>query len=165
VTSPLTSGQASWRDDAATTSLAARYAAAGLLAVAALLFLGGGQEALATALNDARTHTAALDLDLARVDGQIDRLSGTLANEVTDAVESARAATQSAEEALADAAQDVVDPTDEARAALALSDAQVALEAAAAQVRHVQGKVGSGAVGESLNELLAHLDALRLGQS
>jgi len=165
VTSPLTSGPASWREDAATTSLAARYAAAGLLAVAALLFLGGGHEALASALSSARTQTAALDVDLARVDGAIDNLRGTLANEVADAVESARAATLSAEEALAGAAEDVTDATDEARAAVALSDAQVAHEAAAAQVRHVRGKVGGGTVGDSLTELLAHLDALRLGQS
>ncbi|MGC5165223.1 hypothetical protein [Luteimicrobium sp. DT211] len=164
MTSPLTSGPTSWRGDPATTSLAARYAAAGLLTVAAILFLGGSHDALASALHDARTQTAALDLDLARVDGEIDALSATLANEVTDAVESARAATLSAEEALAGAAEDVTDATDEARTALALSDAQVALEAAAAQVRHVRGQVGSGAVGESLTELLAHLDALRLGE-
>ncbi|WP_148284349.1 hypothetical protein [Luteimicrobium xylanilyticum] len=165
MTSPLTSGPMSWREDTATTSLAARYAAAGLLAVAALLFLGGGHEALTTALHDARTQTAALDVDLARVDGELDALSGTLATEVTDAVESARAATAAAEEALAGAAQEVVDATDEARAAVALSDAQIALEAAAAQVRHVRGKLSDGTVGESLTELLTHLDALRLGQA
>jgi hypothetical protein len=155
-----TIARASWRSDATTTSLAACCAAAGLLAVAALVFLGSGGEALTSAVHGARTYTAALDSDLQRVDDQIDGLQDAVAAEVADAVDSARAATQAAQSALeaATAAE-----SDEARAAVELSDAQVALEAAAAQVRHVQGRVADDGAASSLTELLTHLDALRLG--
>jgi hypothetical protein len=151
----------SWRDEATTTSIAARYAAVGLLAVSALLVPRGTHPSLASTVHVARTYTTALDGDLARVDGEIGQIGGlgmSLASEVADAVESARAATRSAQAALEAVTSE---PDNEVRAALDLSDAQVAVDAAAAQVRHVRARVVAGPVADSLGALLAHLDALR----
>lgn len=186
MTSPKTSNQAPWPRFPATassvvtssavasptapapTSAVARAATAGLLTIAALLFIGGGHDALASAVSDARGVTAALDADLAVLGGGFAALPSVLESEVADAVDSARAATDAAQSALAGAARGADAPADaveEGRAVLALSDAQVALEAAAAQVRHVRSQVGdTPTVSEALTSLQTHLDALRLQQ-
>ncbi|PJI90985.1 hypothetical protein [Luteimicrobium subarcticum] len=154
--SPETSAPMEWRDDKAPTSHAARYTAAGLLALAAMLFLGGGT-ALHAVVSEATDHTTALGVDLDRVDDSLSALGDGVDEQVADAVDSARAATAAAEAALADVDDTLVD---QARTALALSDAQVALDAASAQVRHVRERV-DGTVGDALASLQQHLDALR----
>lgn len=150
------------------TSAVARAATAGLLAIAALLF-PGSHGALTSAVSDARNVTAALVADLDVLGDRLGALPSRLESEVADAIDSARAATDAARSALAGVPDsedpDPVDAVQEGRAVLALSDAQVAVEAAAAQVRHVREIVGdTPTISDALGSLQDHLDALRLQQ-
>src|SRR5690606_41970742 len=92
---------------------------------------------------------------------QVRALHRELRHYVLEAVESVEAATDEARSAL-DRATDG-DGAADGRAAVALADAQVALDAAAAQLRHVTAlahDAGEG-VAVTLERLQAHIDALR----
>ena len=91
---------------------------------------------------------------------QLSTLPAGLRSEVEDAVGNAQAATDEANAALAQAA---ADEYGDGRAAVALTDAQVALDAASAQVRHVADKtVAQGAdVGPTLRHVQDTIDRLR----
>ncbi|GII98962.1 hypothetical protein CLV28_2745 [Sediminihabitans luteus] len=158
-----------------TTNPAARFAAAGILALATMLPFVGAPTAAASSVQQviaaARTHTDAITLSLAQVDDDVRRLLGTLQAEVGDAVASARAATEQAVSALAaadDAARSpesgttsITDP--ELRASVELADAQVALDAASAQLRYVTSALDESGVGvpSSLVALGERIDTLR----
>lgn len=110
---------------------------------------------------DAQVQTETIGDDVERVESHLSVLHAVLRNDVSDAVESVVAATDEARAALERAA----DPEEAAdgRATVALADAQVALDAAAAQLRHVTDlahDAGEG-VAVALERLQVHVDELR----
>lgn len=146
------------------TSMAARAAVVGLLTLSTLLVPRGSvTSALDGLLAGTRVFASAVEDDLDRVQGELAARSPASADEdveaeVADAVASARAAATAASAALDEIADDAAP-----FAAVALADAQVALEAAAAQVDHVRRIVDDPAVAATLAGVRAHLDTLRLG--
>ena len=109
-------------------------------------------------LADARKQTMAISNDLERLLAHLDSLPASLRAEVTAVVDSAQAATDEARAALAAAG---ASPDD--RAVVELTDAQVALDAAFAQVHHVAQVAATRGddVAAQLRKLQAHLDRLR----
>ena len=110
---------------------------------------------------DAQVQTETIGNDLDRVHAQLPALHPVLRNDVLDAVESVEAATDEARSALERATDD--DEAADGRAAVALADAQVALDAASAQLRYVTDlahDAGEG-VAVALERLQAHIDTLR----
>ncbi|WP_265522282.1 hypothetical protein [Oerskovia flava] len=144
------------------TSGTARFAAAGLLALGMMLPLSATATAtpeVRQLLADAQVQTETINTDLDRVEHQLPEIPALLRHDITDAVESVHAATDEARAALDEAA----DPLSDGRAAVALADAQVALDAASAQLRYVTDlAAGHGEdVTASLLRLQAHIDELR----
>ncbi|QJW35362.1 hypothetical protein [Cellulosimicrobium protaetiae] len=145
------------------TRTSARFAAASLLALAMMLPLGTTATAaeVQQLIADAQVQTETIGDDLDRVHDQLPALPPVLRNDVLDAVESVQAATDEARSAL-DRATDGDEAAD-GRAAVALADAQVALDAASAHLRHVTDlahDAGEG-VAVALERLQAHIDVLR----
>ena len=145
------------------TRTSARFAAASLLALSMMLPMCSTASAaeVQQLIADAQVQTETIGNDLDRVHAQLPALHPVLRNDVLDAVESVEAATDEARSAL-DRATDGDEAAD-GRAAVALADAQVALDAAAAQLRHVTAlahDAGAG-VAVTLERLQAHIDALR----
>ncbi|MCB7135964.1 hypothetical protein [Cellulosimicrobium marinum] len=141
----------------------ARFAAASLLALGMMLPLGPSATAadVEDLIADAQVQTETIGDDLERVTSQLPVLSPALRNDVLDATESVQAATDEARAALARARD--ADAAADGRAGIALADAQVALDAAAAQLRYVTGlahDAGEG-VAVALERLRAHIDELR----
>ncbi|MHA7134381.1 hypothetical protein [Oerskovia turbata] len=150
MTSPKTSGQA------------ARLAAASFLALAMMLPLSTTASAaeVTRLIEDTRCQVDAVGEDLEKASTQLSSLPEALRAEVRDAVGNAQAATDEANAALAQAA---VDEYGDGRAVVALTDAQVALDAASAQLRHVADlTLAQGAdVGSTLRDAQNTLDRLR----
>lgn len=152
-----------------------RLAAAGLLALAAMLPSTAGTTmstapgAVHQVIAAARLQTDAITADLPRAQDAAATFTTALRAEVTDAVESASAAAEQARTAIASASS-VTGTTagagpvsDEDRATVELADAQIALEAASAQLRYVSNLITEGGteVPASLQDLAAHIDGLR----
>ena len=150
MTSPKTSGPA------------ARLAAASFLALAMMLPLSATASAAEVTqfLEDTQCQVDSIGEDLEKACTQLSTLPSGLRLEVEDAVANAQAATDEANAALAQAA---TDEFGDGRAVLALTDAQVALDAASAQVRYVADKtVAQGAdVGSTLRDVQNTIDHLR----
>ncbi|GAA3228676.1 hypothetical protein ACFP63_01580 [Oerskovia jenensis] len=150
MTSPKTSGPA------------ARLAAASFLALAMMLPLSATASAAEVTqfLEDTQCQVDSIGEDLEKAATQLSSLPAGLRSEVEDAVGNAQAATDEANAALAQAASDEYG---DGRAALALTDAQVALDAASAQLRYVADKtVAQGAdVGSTLRDVQNTIDHLR----
>lgn len=150
MTSPKTSGPA------------ARLAAASFLALAMMLPLSATASAAEVTqfLEDTQCQVDSIGEDLEKAATQLSTLPAGLRIEVEDAVGNAQAATDEANAALAQAASDEYG---DGRAALALTDAQVALDAASAQLRYVADKtVAQGAdVGSTLRDVQNTIDHLR----
>jgi len=150
MTSPKTSGPA------------ARLAAASFLALAMMLPLSATASAAEVTqfLEDTQCQVDSIGEDLEKAATQLSSLPTGLRSEVEDAVGNAQAATDEANAALAQAASDEYG---DGRAALALTDAQVALDAASAQLRYVADKtVAQGAdVGSTLRDVQNTIDHLR----
>lgn len=153
-----------------------RLATAGLLALAAMLPVTAGPAAAQTGavhqvIAAARLQTDAITAELRRAQGAAAGLPATLRTEVTDAVESASAAAEQARSALASASSASTTTADQGsgpisdddRASVELADAQVALEAASAQLRFVTTLITENGddVPASLQDLAAHVDELR----
>ena len=115
------------------TRTSARFAAASLLALAMMLPMCSTASAaeVQQLIADAQVQTETIGDDLDRVHAQLPALHPVLRNDVLDAVESVQAATDEARSAL-DRATDGDEAAD-GRAAVALADAQVALDAASAR--------------------------------
>lgn len=111
-------------------------------------------------IEDTQCQVDLIGEDLEKAATQLASLPAGLRAEVEDAVGNAQAATDEANAALAQAA---ADEYGDGRAAVALTDAQVALDAASAQVRHVADKtVAQGAdVGPTLRHVQDTIDRLR----
>ncbi|MBD7982847.1 hypothetical protein [Oerskovia merdavium] len=150
MTSPKTSGPA------------ARLAAASFLALAMMLPLSATASAaeVSRLIEDTQCQVDSIGEDLEKASTQLSTLPAGLRLEVEDAVANAQAATDEANAALAQAA---TDEFGDGRAVLALTDAQVALDAASAQVRYVADKtVAQGAdVGSTLRDVQNTIDHLR----
>ncbi|KRC32896.1 hypothetical protein ACWFNS_14450 [Oerskovia enterophila] len=150
MTSPKTSGPA------------ARLAAASFLALAMMLPLSATASAaeVSRLIEDTQCQVDSIGEDLEKASTQLSTLPSGLRLEVEDAVANAQAATDEANAALAQAA---TDEFGDGRAVLALTDAQVALDAASAQVRYVADKtVAQGAdVGSTLRDVQNTIDHLR----
>lgn len=137
----------------------ARFAAVSLFTLSMMIPLGAcSSPEVEQFIADARSQTETIGNDLGEVTTQLPELPDGLRNEVTDAVDSARAATDEARAALAEASA-----TPDGNAALALADAQVALDAASAQVRYVAdlAEAAGSDVTDSLRQLQEHLNELR----
>jgi hypothetical protein len=148
----------------------ARVAAAGLLALAGMLPLGATASAAETAqlvaavqphVVAAQARAQVIEQDLDDAERLLCALPKDLRDAVRDAVSSVRAATAEARTALS-RATDEVEAAD-GRAAAALFDAQVALDAAAAQLRFVSDQVAGvdADVVSALARLQEHVDGLR----
>jgi len=110
---------------------------------------------------DAQVQTETIGDDVERVASHLPALHAVLRNDVADATESVQAATDDARTALA-RAQDA-DFAADGRAAVALADAQVALDAASAQLRYVTDLAHDAGepVAGALERLQRHIDELR----
>ncbi|WP_148061608.1 hypothetical protein [Cellulomonas sp. PhB143] len=145
-----------------------RFAAAGLFAIASMIPFAGTSAATTGSVHQviaaARSQTDAISANLAAARTDARSLGGTLRAMVSSAVESAAAASEQAGTALT-SASDAARSTEDllGRATVEIADAQVALEAAWAELHHATDQVaGSGTpVPGSLTELSDHLDALR----
>lgn len=111
-------------------------------------------------LEDTQYQVDSIGEDLEKASTQLSSLPSGLRAEVEDAVGNAQAATDEANAALAQAA---FDEYGDGRAVVALTDAQVALDAASAQLRYVADKtVAQGAdVGSTLRDVQNTIDRLR----
>ncbi|SDR98672.1 hypothetical protein SAMN04489860_0541 [Paraoerskovia marina] len=151
-----------------------RLATAGLFALAAMLPFSASPAAATPAavhqvIAAARLQTDAITAELGRAQHDAAALTTVLRAEVTEAVESASAAAEQARAALAAASSATSSDvgagaiSDEDRASVELADAQVALEAASAHLRHVTSLItdSGSSVPASLQDLAAHVDELR----
>ena len=109
-------------------------------------------------IEDTQCQVDLIGEDLEKAATQLASLPAGLRAEVEDAVGNAQAATDEANAALAQAA---ADEYGDGRAAVALTDAQVALDAASAQVRHVADKTQGADVGPTLRHVQDTIDRLR----
>ncbi|MEN5074834.1 hypothetical protein ABE437_13525 [Isoptericola cucumis] len=135
-----------------------RLAAASLLALAMMLGACSAPADVERFIADAQGQAEAIEGDLHELEKQVSDLPATLATDVTNAVASATAATEEARAALVRASESADG------AVIALEDAQVALEAASAEVRHVTGEAadaGAAEVSGMLGSLQEQIDALR----
>lgn len=109
-------------------------------------------------IRTAQSQTESIGSDLGEVDTRLASLPEPLRVEVRNALDSARAATDEARVALYEASTD-----DTGVSVVALADAQVALDAAFAQVRYVTGLVEAAGsdVTDPLLRLQDNLGALR----
>lgn len=146
----------------ATTSIGrgrapARLAASSLLALAMMLGACAAPTELEQYIADAQVKAQAVEDDLQRLESQVAALPPALRTAVTAAVASAEAATEEARSALLRASRS------EDAAVVALADAQVALDAASAELRYVVGEAeAAGAeVTEGLERLTEQIDDLR----
>lgn len=136
----------------------ARFAAAGLLALAMVLGGCGATGEVQELVADARTQAEAVEGEIKSLGDQVPTLPEDVRAEVENAVASAGAATVEARDAIDKAA------VDDDAAKTALADAEVALDAASAELRHVADRAaeaGSSTVSASLQELREQIDALR----
>ncbi|MEK8226609.1 hypothetical protein NKG05_11730 [Oerskovia sp. M15] len=145
-----------------TSRPAARLAAASFLALAMMLPLSATASAaeVTQLIEDAQCQVDSIGEDLEKAATQLSSLPTGLRAEVEDAVGNAQAATDEANAALAQA---TADDYGDGRAVLALTDAQVALDAASAQLSYVADKtVAQGAdVGSTLRDVQTTIDHLR----
>ena len=136
-----------------------RLAAVSLLAVAMMLGACSAPPAeVEQYIADAQNQARAIEGDLQRLENQVASVPDGLQAAVTSAVASAQAATDEARGALARAS----DSRD--GAVESLNDAQVALEAASAEVRFVTAQAredGIDEVADLLSRLQEQIDALR----
>lgn len=135
-----------------------RLAAASLLALAMMLGACSAPADVEQFIADAQNQAEAIEDDLHELERQVSGVPDVLRHEVTDAVASAQAATDEARGALARASASADG------AVVALEDAQVALEAASAEVRHVTGEAadaGATEVARLLESLQDQIDTLR----
>ncbi|GAB3089352.1 hypothetical protein [Isoptericola nanjingensis] len=135
-----------------------RLAAASLLALAMMLGACSAPADVEQFIADAQSQAEAIDSDLQRIEEQVTGIPDELRTDVTNAMASAQAATDEAREALARAEKS------QDGAVVALEDAQVALEAASAEVKHVTDEArenGSDKVADLLSTLQEQIDALR----
>ncbi len=135
----------------------ARLAASSLLALAMMLGACAAPTELQQYIADAQVKAQAVEDDLHRLEAQVAALPPALRTAVIAAVASAEAATEEARSALVQASR-----SDDA-AVVALADAQVALDAASAELRYVVGEAeAAGAeVTEGLERLTEQIDDLR----
>jgi ABC-type transporter Mla subunit MlaD len=140
-------------------------AAASLLALAMMLPFAARSTAseveVEQLIAEAQVQTRTIDDDLERVTLHLAALHPALRGSVLDAVDSVEAATEEARAALARAAD--ADAAADGTAATALGDAQVALDAASAQLRYVTDLAHDrdSDVAGALERLQTHIDELR----
>lgn len=135
-----------------------RLAAASLLALAMMLGACSAPADVEQFIADAQSQAEAIEDDLHELEKQVTDLPATLGTDVTNAVASATAATEEARGALHRASESADS------AMFALEDAQVALEAASAEVKHVTGEAadaGATEVSRMLGSLQEQIDTLR----
>ena len=145
------------------TRTSARFAAASLLALSMMLPMCSTASAaeVQQLIADAQVQTETIGNDLDRVHAQLPALHPVLRNDVL-APRAAAAPATTARRAARQRAPDDAEAAD-GRAAVALADAQVALDAASAQLRYVTDlahDAGEG-VAVALERLQAHIDTLR----
>ena len=145
------------------TRTSARFAAASLLALSMMLPMYSTASAaeVQQLIADAQVQTETIGNDLDRVHAQLPALHPVRARGAPAAAEAGAAGTGAARAALERATDD--DEAADGRAAVALADAQVALDAASAQLRYVTDlahDAGEG-VAVALERLQAHIDTLR----
>lgn len=136
-----------------------RIATAGLLTLSMMIPLGAGTSVeVRQLIRAARSETENIGTDLGEVDVRLVSLPDDLRTEVSNALDSARAATAEARAALVQASEG-----DTGMSVFALADAQVALDAAFAQVRYVTdlAEASGSDVTDPLHRLQDHLSALR----